>query len=306
MDKLRISYTKGAGFGVNWPALCAREKGFYRDEGLDVELLPLTQEVQTAGLLSHDVPVERRGPDEDLVRIAAGAPLRIIAGLVRKPPVTLFARPEFHTIAQLRGQTLAGVTSRFGSSLALRMVMADAGLPDGTYTVKPYGGTVTRYAALQSGEVAATLISPPMTPQAAAAGFVPLAKLTELYPNFLYSSIQVTTSFARQNRELLVRLLRADIRAQQWIYDPANRDEAMALLAHADALSLTDAAACYVEMVEGGVFCHAGEMGPPFLHDLLAGLRRLGDLDRDLQPEDCLDLQYVEEARAQLGIPTPA
>ena len=61
--KLRVSYTGGAGFVVNWPALCAIERGFYTDEGLDVELLPMSQDEQTHGLISGETPVERRGPD---------------------------------------------------------------------------------------------------------------------------------------------------------------------------------------------------------------------------------------------------
>jgi ABC-type nitrate/sulfonate/bicarbonate transport system substrate-binding protein len=303
MTSVRVSYTAGAGFGVNWPGLCAREKGFYRAEGLDVELVPLDQDAQTQGLLSGELPIERRGPDEDIVRIANGAPLRIVMGLARKPPITLYAQPEIRSIEQLRGKTLAGVSSKYGSTLALRMALTDAGLADGEYAVIPSGGTLARYRALQSGEVAATLLSPPTTAQALAAGFVPLAKLSELYPNFLYSSIQVNTAFAHEHPETVIALLRADIRAQQWIAEVANRAEAEGLIAAADGMSATDASACYDEIVGEGVLCRSGEIGPAFLYDLISGLRRLGDVGPELRAEECLDLQYVEAARNQLTLP---
>lgn len=305
--QLRVSYTAGAGFVVNWPALCASKLGLYAEEGLDVTLVPLSQDAQTAGLVSGELPVERRGPDEDIVLMEAGAPLRIVAGLARKPPIWLYATPGITQIAQLRGRTIAGVSSKYGSTLALRMVLADAGLGDDDYRVTPVGGTLRRYEALRTGEAAATLLSPPTSAQARAAGFSLLASLPERYPDFLYSSIQVNTAFARENRATVVQLLRADIRAQQWIYDPANKARATALLAEADAMSGTDAAACYTEMVEDHqVFCRAGEIGPASLGDLVTGLSRLGDIGPRLKPEDYLDTSFVTEARAQLGIAAAA
>lgn len=296
--KLRVSYTGGAGFVVNWPALCALERGFYRDEGLDVELLPMSQDEQTHGLISGETPVERRGPDEDIVRMEAGAPLRIVAGLARRPPIWLYARRDVTTMADLRGKTIAGVSSKYGSTLALRMVLADNGLADGEYEVTPAGGTLRRFAALRTGEAAATLLSPPTSAQARAEGFTLLASLPELYPRFLYSSMQVNTTFGREHRATVVSLLRADLRAQAWIYDPANKSDAIALLADADRMSEADAAACYHEMVEANeVFCHAGEIGPEYLTDLISGLQRLGDIGPRLRPEDYLDTSFVTEAR---------
>jgi ABC-type nitrate/sulfonate/bicarbonate transport system substrate-binding protein len=296
--KLRVSYTGGAGFVVNWPALCALERGFYNDEGLDVELLPMSQDDQTNGLISGETPVERRGPDEDIVRMEAGAPLRIVAGLARRPPIWLYARPDIRSIADLRGKTIAGVSSRYGSTLALRMVLADHGLADGEYDVTPTGGTLRRFAALRTGEAAATLLSPPTSAQARAEDFTLLASLPELYPRFLYSSMQVNTTFGREHRATVVSLLRADIRAQAWIYDPANKSDAIALLAAADHMSDDDAAACYHEMVEAHqVFCRAGEIGPEFLGDLVTGLARLGDIGPKLRPEDYLDTSFLTEAR---------
>jgi ABC-type nitrate/sulfonate/bicarbonate transport system substrate-binding protein len=305
--KLRVSYTAGAGFVVNWPALLASSLGFYADEGLDVDLVPLSQAEQTAQLISGESPVERRGPDEDIVLIEQGQPLRIVAGLARKPPIWLYAVPEITTIEQLRGKTLAGVSSKFGSTLALRMVLNDAGLADDAYRVTAAGGTLRRYAALRSGEVAATLLSPPTSAQARAQGFSLLASLPERYPNFLYSSIQVNTAFARDHRATVVQLLRADIRAQQWIYDPANREKATALLADADMMTSADAEACYAETVEQHqIYCHAGEIGPLFLHDLIAGLQRLGEIGPRLKPEDYLDTSFLAEAREQLGFTASA
>jgi len=305
--KLRVSYTGGAGWVVNWPALCAAKLGLYADEGLDVTLEPRGQGDQTHGLISGEVPVERRGPDEDIVRIEEGAPVRIIAGLARKPPIWLYGTRDITSIGQLRGKTLAGVSSKYGSTLALRMVLSDAGLADADYTVTETGGTLRRFEALRSGAAAATLLSPPTSAQARAEGFSLLASLPELYPNFLYSSLQVNTNFARDNRAAVVSLLRADIRAQQWIYDPANKAKATALLAEADNMSPADAASCYADMVETHqVFCHAGEIGPEFVRDLVTGLSRLGEIGPRLTANDYLDTSFVTEARAQLGIAVPA
>jgi ABC-type nitrate/sulfonate/bicarbonate transport system substrate-binding protein len=301
--KLRVSYTAGAGFVVNWPGLCARERGFYREEGLEVELVPLYQAEQTSQLISGETPVERRGPDEDIVLIERGEPLRIVAGLARKPPITLFAQPGIPSVQHLRGATIAGVSGKYGSTLALRMLLQDEGLADEDVTVTSTGGTLPRYAALRSGAAVATLLSPPTSAQAAAAGYTRLVNLAERYPSFLYSALQANTDWTATHRSALVALIRADIRGQQWLYDPANREEAIALLADADRMDRVDANACYEEtVVRDQIYCRAGEIDPSMLADLIAGLARLGDIGPKMAAADYLDLGPLTEARTSLGI----
>lgn len=286
---------------IHWTALIAQAQGFFTREGLDVELRWMDQDDQTKSLLSGATPVERRGPDEDLALIDAGHPIRIIAGIVRRPPAYIYGARGVTSIAALRGTTLAAVSVHFGSTLGLRMVLADEGLGNGDYTLRMVGGTEKRYAAIASGEVSAALLTPPTSARAAAEGFPLLASLPQRYPNFLFSSMQANVDYARAHPETIVSLLRAEIHAQRFLADPARKAEAIAALTAGGMVSAADAALCYAEMVErDAVFASDGTIGPENLTDLIAGLRRLGESECPREAREYLDLTWLEQARRSL------
>jgi ABC-type nitrate/sulfonate/bicarbonate transport system substrate-binding protein len=264
----------------------------------------MDQDDQTRSLLSGATPVERRGPDEDIALIEAGHPVRIIAGLVRKPPAYLYGARGIGSLEALRGTTLGAVSLHFGSSLALRMVLADAGLGAADYTLRMVGGTQKRFDALVAGDVSAALLTPPTSAHAAGLGLPLLASLPERYPHFLFSSMQVNVHFAREHPNAIVRLLRAEIEAQRFLNDSAHKDAAIEILASdGTAVSRSDAALCYEEMVErDDVFCRDGAIGPADLTDLIEGLRRLGDAECRLAAGDYLDLQWLAHAQSSLPI----
>src|SRR5579875_1084853 len=182
---------------IHWSALIAVSENFYRDEGLDVELRWMDQDDQTKSLLSGATPIERRGPDEDIALIEAGYPIRIIAGLVRKPSAYLYGARGITSLESLRGRLLGAVSLRYGSSLGLRMLLADAGLREGDYTLEMVGGTQRRFDALRAGRVSAAILTPPTSAHAARLGLPLLASLPQRYPNFLFSSMQANVEFAR-------------------------------------------------------------------------------------------------------------
>lgn len=284
---------------IHWTALIASAEGMYAAEGLDVELRWMDQDDQTKSLLSGATPVERRGPDEDLALIEAGHPVRIIAGLVRKPPAYLYGARGVGSIADVRGTTLAAVSLRFGSTLGLRMLLMDAGLGNGDYTLRMVGGTQKRFDALVNGDVSAALLTPPTSAHAKRAGLPLLASLPERYPNFLYSSMQANIDYARAHPDVMTRLLRAEIGAQRFLADPAKKEAAIRILAtHGASISLDDARDCYAEMVErDDVFFRDAMIGAHNLDVLVAGLRRLGECECRLPVDNYLDLTWLERAR---------
>ncbi|HXP94546.1 MAG TPA: ABC transporter substrate-binding protein [Candidatus Binatia bacterium] len=284
---------------VHWSALIAESENFYRDEGLDVELRWMDQDDQTKSLLSGATPVERRGPDEDIALIEAGHPIRIIAGLVRKPSAYLYGARGVTSLEHLRGTTLGAVSLRFGSSLGLRMLLADAGLNEGDYTLQMVGGTQKRFEALLDGRVSAALLTPPTSARAAQLGLPLLASLPQRYPHFVFSSMQANLEFARAQPAAIVALLRAEIRAQRFLADPANRGAAIATLAGPGTVTPEDAALCYAEMVEqDDVFYHDAAIKPEDLATLIDGLRRLGDSECRQGASRYLDLTWLQLASA--------
>ncbi len=299
--KLRVAVPQHAG-PVHWTGLIAAAEGLYAAEGLDVEQLRMEHDEQTEHLLSGDTPIARHGPDGDIVLIEAGRPLRIVAGLVRKPPLTIYGARGITSLADLRGTTLAAVSGKFGSSLALRMVLADAGLAPGDYTLRMVGGTGRRYDALLAGTVSATILTPPQSGAAARAGLPLLANCSERYPNFLFSAVLVNLDVARAQPDTIVAYLRAELRAQRRLADPGAKGAMIRVLAENAELDAAEAAACYAEMVERDrVFSTDGNLAPADLGDLVDGLRRLGECECRLGAAAYLDLTWLRQAQRNLA-----
>ncbi len=303
MTRVRVSKPSGSGFAVHWTALLAQQLGFYADEGLEVEIIALDQAAGTDALLAGDVPVMRRGPDESIALIAGGAPLRLVAGLVNKPPIYLFATRDVASIPDLRGRTIAGISARFGSSLVLRMLLDDEGLAEDDYEIVHTGGSHARLAALEAGRAAAAVLSPPTNRRAEEAGFSLLASLPDRYPQFMFSAIQTQTAFAERQSDVLAGLLKAELRAQRVLADPQWKGECAALLAAADAVSVADAIDVYDTMVEADrVFAAAGEIEGAALEHLLRSMVRFGDVRASLRAADCVDRRYMDEAQRALAM----
>jgi ABC-type nitrate/sulfonate/bicarbonate transport system substrate-binding protein len=301
MQHLMVSKPRGSGFAVHWTALLAQRLGYDVDEGLDIEIVPLGQDEGTAALRSGAVPVMRRGPDETLADIAAGEPLALVAGLLVRAPIYLYASAGIRTIADLRGQTIAGISARFGSSLVLRMLLADAGLQPGDYAIEHVGGSYERFAALRDGRAVAAVLSPPTDAHAQRAGYRLLANLPERYPQLSFSAIQVQRAFAERNPEIVIALLKAEIRAQGFLADPNEKSACIGLLADADGLTRAEATAVYETMVERDrVFATDGEIAPVTIGVLIDAMSRFGDLTAP-PPEDAIDRQYLRDAHRRLA-----
>jgi ABC-type nitrate/sulfonate/bicarbonate transport system substrate-binding protein len=297
--QLRMSLTEGAGYVFAWPALCARGAGYYEREGYEVEFVTGTETVATDGLLSGDVPLARRSGDAHLELIDAGAPVRVIAGIVGKAPLHLFAQPALRSFEALRDRPLAGTQAPNTGAMMLRMVLTDHGLTDGSYTMRDVGRAANRFTALQAGDVAAALLSPPASAQAERAGFVRLSAGPDDYPRFPYSLLEVNTLFADRHRAEIVAVLRAEIDGMRWLHDPVNRIPAIAVLADAAGLSVDDAELCYGEAIERDRWFER-DLGidAERLGLLVDALRRYTNSPPAQDPSAYLDLGYLDEARA--------
>jgi len=300
--QLRMSVTEGAGIVMAWPALCARAYGHYAREGLDVELVVLSESDATASLVSGAVPLARRGADPHLEVIDGGAPVRIVAGLVAKPPLQLFARAGVRTVADLRGEPLAGVMGASASAMYLRMVLADGGLAEGDCIYRDVGRASNRYTALRSGEVTAALLSPPASARAAADGLALVCNLAQAYPRLPYAVLEANVGAEHAEPATLIALMRAEIRALRWLLAPANAPAAIAELVRATGMTVEDAAAAHAEMVvRDRAYSVDLDLRVNDVASLIAALRRYGGRRPALLPSSYLDRTFMGIGLREVG-----
>ena len=146
-QKLKISYAApNANFAQYF---AAEDKGYFKDEGLDVELVQLGGGVATPALISGDLAYSG-SPSSAISAILRGAPLRVILIGQSKPIYELWSfDPAVHKLEDLQGKIVALTIRGSTDELALRMILNKRGLPSNYVAITPAGSASaeTRSAA---------------------------------------------------------------------------------------------------------------------------------------------------------------
>src|ERR1043166_6644560 len=95
------------------PMVVAQEKGYYREEDLDVELILMTAAVANMALLGGNLDFISSGPSA-VGAIARGAPLKCVFLCFNRPMHWLYARPEIREVKALKGKKIG--VSAIGAS----------------------------------------------------------------------------------------------------------------------------------------------------------------------------------------------
>ena len=208
----------------------AVEKGYFADEGLDVELLPAGGGVATPALISGTVAASGSSASA-LSAILRGAPLRIVFALSDNPPYRVWAGPDIHTLADLKGK-LVGVATRGDTyEIATRIALRNAGIPPDSVGFSPLGSVTNMGAALDNGALAAIVLA---TGDSAAIQDRGLLKNAHVIADFHgkvlmpYAGIAVSEKLYYGDPVLAKNMLRAMVKAGRYI--KAFKAETVAIL----------------------------------------------------------------------------
>ena len=141
------------------PIWLSDERGFLREERLTVRLRSFrTTEGTTAGLRDGIVPITISSPEGSILDALHGGDLRLVAGFVNRPPLSMIAQPRFHSIAELRGASLGTTSLTEGTCHLMERMMAAHGLHrprDFRFVIA--GAHPQRWEALQAGTLDAAI-----------------------------------------------------------------------------------------------------------------------------------------------------
>ena len=208
------------------PISIAEREGFFRREGLDFRVVvPIPGgSDKMIEALHQDVVDVTHVATPFLIRSAlAGSDAVAIAAEFNNPVYSLVAKPHITSFAALKGQ-LIGFADQGGSITAsMRKLLALHGLREGDYRVKVIEGTPARFTCLTRGECDAVPLGQPQDFSASAEGYRLLGRSIEATPEFLYTVTAARRSWASQNRDTVLRYVRALKSAFGFLRDPANR-----------------------------------------------------------------------------------
>src|SRR5229473_3552297 len=216
LKKIRIA-SKGGGEALV-PYVIPQRLGFYREEGLDVDVLVTRGTVTTQVVVSGAVDYSNGG---SIPAILGGAHLKIILVNSDKPAQYLVTSPKIAAIKQLRGKSVAISDTSGNSTLILREFLAKNGVSIDSVQMRALGEPSVRLGALLTGAVDATLISYGFAKQAQVKGFRILAYSGD-YVSSLSANLETTDDKIQNSPDEVYKVVKATLKGQLFFHRNPN------------------------------------------------------------------------------------
>ena len=209
------------------PFHLAYHKGFYREQGLDLETIFMSTQAVNAAFVRGDVDYSAavNGIIQGIVR---GAPAKILACAVDRPLQSFIARKDIRAPRDLKGRKVAGSTT--GGTATL---MADAALKH--FGLEP-GRDVTvvtlrdnRLTALESGTVDAALLGVPENILAVEKGYNELLFVGDIL-SFPQNGFGASVKKIQDSPDEVYGMVRATLRGFLFSLEPRNRGEVIGII----------------------------------------------------------------------------
>ena len=235
------------------PVWIAKDLRLYEKNGVDAEIVFLRGgTVGTQALISGSVSFIASSGSAAVEAILSGADLVILAGYSNLLDQVLVTKKEIKNPAQLKGAKIALNSLSGGSMLAIKIILSALGIdPDKDISYLALGDPASRFTALKSGIVDATVFTTPFNSVAKKAGFnvfddVPSLKNID-YPA---DSLIATREFIRREPLVAERVVKSIADAIHFYKN--NKRQSLAILAkYLKGLSSEDLEEAYPRYYSG-------------------------------------------------------
>ena len=279
------------------PLVVAQEKGYFREEDLDVELILMTAAVANMALLGGNVDFISSGPSA-VGAIARGAPLKCVFICYNRPMHWLYAKPEINEVKGLKGRKIGVSAVGASAHFLILEILKRYGL-DGAreVTILGVGNTANRYMALQTGSIDATNLTPPFNFRAQESGMRELvAFVKEDYLVEPAGAIVVRESIFQSDPNLMEKFVRGTLKGLLHIRQ--NRAGTIPILARLMKIREAMAAKIY-DMVLPGLTAD-GSIEPQFQRKAIDFVLKVQGIKEAAAADKIYDFSVVKKIRAEL------
>ena len=207
-------------------------KGIFERRGLKLEL-ELTEgaTAQRQGFAAGKYQIVHSAIDNAVYNIEVGKLDNVILSGGDQGMNEFFVQGDVKSFADLRGRVLVVDATNTAYALQLKKILAQHGLKEGDYTIKPVGAGVFRLKAMMEDKTnAGGILNLPFTVQAEQAGMKSLGRTTDLLGAYQGAGAYAMRTWAEKNRDTLERYLAAYIESVRFVREPANNGDSIALL----------------------------------------------------------------------------
>jgi len=214
-------------FGINVPTMVAIEKGFFKQNDLDAEMIPFKGGPDLLkGVLAGAADIGLTGATDPLVFRERGTGIRAMATILEKNHFTLTVSPQIKKVEDLKGGTIGvtvvgSTTWVFARMLAKKMNWE----PEKDIKIAGVGGIDAQAAALRRGETQACIFGDAGSVlEYQGVGRI-IMRLDEVTPKWISLIAYSTDDLIKTKKDTLHRTLRAIFQGHKFCRD--SPDEAI-------------------------------------------------------------------------------
>jgi ABC-type nitrate/sulfonate/bicarbonate transport system substrate-binding protein len=205
LSTVRIGYVSRS--ILDMPFIIARDRGYFREEGLEPELIFMKAAQTIPAMLAGGIDFGT-ATGTAVAAAVSGVDVRVVFALTDKPSFDLLSHPSITTLQQMRGKKL-GITA-FGAlaEILARQIFLANKIPPEQVTFLPLGTSDVLYIALKAGTIDATMLQIPQTFLAQDEGFKKLAAGADVY-RAVQGGLTTTRATTSERPELVTKMIRA-------------------------------------------------------------------------------------------------
>ena len=283
---------------TSMPYFVAKERGFFKEEGLDVELIVM-QAIQTIQATLGGSTQFASATGSAVASAVRGADMRVILAVTDKPSFDLIVQPEITSVQQLKGKKIGtGGVGSLAEILARRILIANNVRPE-EVAILATGPSHVTYAALKAKVIDAAPLQMPLTFTAQDEGFRKLVSAADVYRS-VQGGLATTKTLLTEQPELVTKVVRAMLRAMHLIKN--DRKYAIEFLKGpwVDIGKDPDKVAARVYEIAGPAILDDGAVSEEIQRQMIADASQRVKPKQPVLPDQVFDFSIVRKISATL------
>lgn len=280
------------------PLFVAKERGFFRDEGFEAELILMKAPQTIQALLGGSVKFAAAA-GTGVSSAVNGAEVRVVLAVSDRPTFDLISQRDITSIQQLRGKKI-GVSSIGSLEETLgRRILLNHGLRPDEFTFLGLGPSHITYAALKAGVIDATMLQIPLTFVAQDEGYRALASGGDAFRT-VQGGLVTRRSEILEQPALVTRVVRALLRSIRLIRN--DRNYAIEFI-KSPFLDIGRDQARFAERVYDAVrptFLESGSVDEEVQREMIADAAQRIKPAHPVTPERVFDFSFARQVREVL------
>jgi len=275
----------------------AQERGFYREQGLNVLTIMATSQAGIQGLLGGSFDFSQI-LGQTSAAILHGAPLKNVMVFDTKPLFWLFGSKKIKRVQDLKGGKLVGVSSIGANTDQMtREILAMNGIdPRRDVVIQGTGTGAVRLAALLGGGLDAAIVNPTESLLARKQGLNELFFYGDYDLNIVSGGAAVTEKTLREKTDLVRRFLLATLKALLWYR--CNEKEAVERMAEGFKISREDALAIYKATLKS--YTLDGTIPRALQERIISFQKKQLKVEKEIPPESVYDFTILRALNDEL------